>query len=141
MNEFPYIQFMGNSMTCRDLAKQIHQNFEHIYMNGVDEGEADARPSVFFNKKKAILLIVERDFDLNSALCHHTSYWSELYDQLDGPGTATFQTKETIDASGNVVKPIPINMFNEKDDYWQEIKSLTITEGKKYMTKFQNEQI
>jgi hypothetical protein len=102
----------------------VDKNFENIFKNG-DSGN-----------KKAILLIVDRDFDLNSALCHHTSYWSQLKDQLDGQETATFQTKETIDATGNVVNPIIINIFNEKDDYWQEIKSLTVEQGKNYMMKF-----
>jgi len=28
MNEFPFVQFMGNNEHCRDLAKQVLNNFE-----------------------------------------------------------------------------------------------------------------
>jgi hypothetical protein len=45
-------------------------------MNGVDEAEADARPSVSFKDKKPTLLILDRDLDFNTALYHDTSYWS-----------------------------------------------------------------
>jgi len=63
---------------------------------------------------------VDRDFDLNTVFCHHSSYWSQLYDLLYAQATNKYKTKglEAKDNQGKEIQPIPVDVFNEGDEYW-----------------------
>lgn len=117
LNDFPYICYQSTSLISQELSLALEDHLTSLYRK---------IPELKINDSRPILIILDRSFDISSALIHDVHYEALLKDLFEvGPdGHVTYASYENSNSSTQ--KEAVINEF---DIQWKKLRYIEIDEA------------
>lgn len=117
LNDFPYICYQSDSLISQELSLALEDHLSALYRKV---------PELKINDSRPIFIVLDRSFDLSSALIHDVHYEALLKDLFEvGPdGHVTYASYENSNAV--IQKEAVINEF---DLQWKKLRYIEIDEA------------